>query len=117
MSLEQPWIGHGIYSFRALIPAIGTFQPWHAHNELLQEFFEYGLLGVAVTIGLYLSLMIGGRRSPDRSFGRLAEVIVVFSLIHGLADTANFGLSLPLCLFAALAVPLMQPDALEAARP
>ena len=101
MSLEHPWIGHGLYSFRALMPAFGAFQPWHAHNELLQQFFEFGLLGVAVTIGAYLALFRAGRRSRERSYGKLAWVLMIFCAIHGLADTANFGLSLPLWLFAA----------------
>ena len=115
MSLEHPWIGHGLYSFRALMPAFGAFQPWHAHNELLQQFFEFGLLGVAVTIGAYLALFRSGRRSRERSDGKLAWVLAIFCAIRGFADTANFGLSLPLWLFAALALALTQqpPEAPE----
>lgn len=108
MSLEHPWIGHGLYSFRALMPAFGSFQPWHAHNELLQQFFEFGLLGVAITIGAYVALLRCARRDRERSFGKLAWVIVIFCAIHGFADTANFGLSLPLWLFVALALGLTQ---------
>src|SRR6185437_14869869 len=62
MAIQKPWIGHGFYSFRTLIPAFGSFEPWHAHNELLQEFFEYGLLGVFVTVGLYAALIFAARR-------------------------------------------------------
>ena len=109
MSLEHPWIGHGLYSFRALIPAFGKFQPWHAHNELLQQFFEFGLLGVAVTIGAYLALLRSGRRNRETSYGKLAWVLAIFCAIRGFADTANFGLSLPLWLFAALALALTRP--------
>lgn len=117
MAIEKPWIGHGFYSFRALIPAFGSFEPWHAHNELLQEFFEYGLLGVAVTASLYLALISAARRSATRtssansaatSYGRLVSIVVLFALIHGLAESVNFGLTIPLWLFATLAIALAQ---------
>jgi hypothetical protein len=104
MALERPWLGHGIYSYRALIPAFGKFEPYHAHNELLQQFFEYGLLGVVVTLGLHVSLYRSGRKIFSSPYARLSIVLVLFAMIRGLADTINFGLSLPLWLFAALAI-------------
>lgn len=108
MAMERPWVGHGLYSYRALIPAFGTFEPWHAHNELLQQFFELGLFGVVVTAGLYLALWRAGglsaKNHPDWPYGKLAAVLVLFSLVHGLTDTVNFGLSLPLWLFVGLAI-------------
>jgi len=122
-AMEQPWLGHGFYSFRAIAPSIGTLQPWHAHNELLQEFFEYGLVGVLVTTGIYLSLTFAARklRSASRSAGRpdptyaaLVLVIVPFSLIHGLTESINFGLTIPLWLVATLALGLMaEPEVAE----
>jgi exopolysaccharide production protein ExoQ len=113
--IERPWFGHGLYSYRALIPAVGTFEPAHAHNEILQQFFEFGLLGVSVTVGLYLSLFLAAKRSASLRFGKLVQVLVIFCAIRGLADTLNFGLSLPLWLFAALALALAKPqEGLEA---
>jgi exopolysaccharide production protein ExoQ len=109
MGLERPWIGHGLYSFRSLIPTFWKFEPWHAHNEILQQFFELGLLGVIVAVGLHLSLVVAARRSPSRLYGKLAIVLTLFAVIHGLSDTVIFGMSLPLWLFAALAIALMQP--------
>src|SRR6185312_3157903 len=116
MAIEKPWIGHGFYSFRALIPAFGSFEPWHAHNELLQEFFEYGLLGVFVTVCLYVALLVAAKRFTARTsarnsviiraYGRLASVVVLFAAVHGLAESVNFGLTVPLWLFAALAIAL-----------
>jgi len=108
MALERPWIGHGLYSFRALIPPFWKFVPWHAHNEILQQFFELGLLGVIVTVGLYLSLALAARRRVASRYGRLALVVTLFAVIHGLADTVNFGMSLPLWLFAGLGMALAQ---------
>jgi exopolysaccharide production protein ExoQ len=118
IAIEKPFIGHGFYSFRALIPAFGSFEPWHAHNELLQEFFEYGSLGVIITFGLYLALMFAAKRFTARTSGanftaspysRLVFVVVLFAIIHGLAESVNFGLSIPLWLFATLAIALEQP--------
>jgi len=126
IAIEKPWIGHGFYSLRALMPAFdnGNFEPWHAHNELLQEFFEYGLLGVAVTIALYRSLFMTARRftakiSPALSptsqpYGALVLTVMLFALIHGLTESVNFGLTIPLWFFAALAIVLDKPQ-MEAA--
>jgi exopolysaccharide production protein ExoQ len=104
MALEAPWIGHGIYSFRNLIPAFGTFEPWHAHNELLQQFFEYGAVGVLLTLGIYIEFFLRARQSLDVRYRAVSIALVIFTAIRGLADTINFGLSFPLWLFAALAL-------------
>ena len=45
-ALKSPWLGHGFYSFRFVIPVVGAFEPWQAHNELLQQFFCYGIVGL-----------------------------------------------------------------------
>jgi O-antigen ligase len=114
LALDAPWLGHGLYSYRALIPAFGTFEPWHAHDELLQQFFELGAVGVAITAGLYLSLFVAAKRNSISRYGKLGMVTVIFCVLRGITDTLNFGLSLPLWLFAALAVTLAQPgDAQE----
>ncbi len=118
MAIEKPWIGHGFYSFRTLIPAFGSFEPWHAHNELLQEFFEYGLLGVFVTVFLYSTLICAVRRfagstsaenpGATHAYAKLASVVVLFAVVHGLTEAVNFGLTIPLWLFAVLAIALDQ---------
>jgi exopolysaccharide production protein ExoQ len=110
MAIERPWIGHGFQSFRALIPAFGTFEPEHAHNELLQQFFEYGLLGVAVTIALYLSLFLAAKRSVANNYRGLVFAIMLFAAIHGLTESLNLDLTVPLWLTAALAIAFAQPS-------
>jgi exopolysaccharide production protein ExoQ len=125
IAIEKPLIGHGFYSFRTLIPAFGSFEPWHAHNELLQEFFEYGVLGVVVTVSLYVALIFAARRftaitsagnpATIRAYGRLVSVVVLFAVAHGLTESVNFGLTVPLWLFAVLAIVLDQtsPEAIQ----
>ena len=114
MGLEKPWFGHGIYSFRALIPAIGGFEPVHAHNEFLQQFFEYGLAGVAIVGMIYWSFFRQARSAPQSGLRSLSFALLVFALIRGLADTTNFGLSYPLWLLTGLSICLAQPGRNEA---
>jgi exopolysaccharide production protein ExoQ len=109
MSMEKPWLGHGAYSFKSLIPSIGSFQPVHAHNELLQQFFEYGAVGVVIVIGAYASLYRQARRAPMSELRTLVLALLLFASIRGLADTANFGLSYPLWIFTALSICLNLP--------
>lgn len=104
MSMERPWIGHGIDSFRAMIPAFGDFQAVHAHNELLQQFFEYGLAGLTITAGVYGAIYHQARRAPPSDRRTLALTLLIFTLLHGLTDTTNFELSYPLWLLVALSV-------------
>jgi exopolysaccharide production protein ExoQ len=108
MALEQPWIGHGIHSFRALVPALGTFEPWHAHNEILHQFFVYGALGVAIVMGVYWSFFQLAQRSRSSELRLLAFTILIMALIRGLADTENFDLSFPLWLLTLLSFGLSE---------
>ena len=116
MSLEKPWLGHGIYSFKALIPAFGDFQAVHAHNEFLQQFFEYGLVGVVVATGVYWAIYWQARRAPASDRRTLTLTLFVFALLHGLTDTVPFGLSYPLWLLTTLSVCIAS-SSVEAHRP
>jgi hypothetical protein len=101
---ERPWFGHGFYSFRWLVPPLHDFQPWQAHNELLQQFFCYGMLGVIVTVALYWTLCRQIYRTPHKSLTRLTAALLIFALMRGLVDTERFDLSFPLWLMAAVSI-------------
>ncbi|WP_109486317.1 O-antigen ligase family protein [Occallatibacter savannae] len=105
-ALEQPWFGHGFHSFRNVIPPFGSFEAWHAHNELLQQFYAYGLLGVVLVGTLYASLFRQVRGSSSRETRARLTALLVFILIRGLADTENFDLSLPLWLISLISITL-----------
>lgn len=105
-SLEQPWIGHGFHSFRNVIPPFGSFEAWHAHNELLQQFYAYGVMGVCVVVSLYDSVFRQIRKANPSRLRSTLMALLVFILIRGLTDTENFDLSLPLWLIALLSVSL-----------
>jgi exopolysaccharide production protein ExoQ len=95
-SLERPWIGHGFHSFRNVIPPFGSFEAWHAHNELLQQFYAYGLVGIILLIGLYGSFYRQLRRVTHPVNKTLFLGLIVFIVVRGLGDTERFDLSFPL---------------------
>jgi exopolysaccharide production protein ExoQ len=95
-ALQQPWIGHGFHSVWKVIPPFGPFEARHAHNELLQQFYAYGAVGVGIFIALYRSVFREFRSVPDPSWKTFFVGMFLFVLVRGLADTEVFDLSLPL---------------------
>jgi len=105
-SLERPWIGHGFHSFRNVIPPFGTFEAWHAHNELLQQFYAYGIVGVILLIALYSSFYLQVRRLSSPSDKALFIGLIFFIIVRGLGDTERFDLSFPLWSIALISLML-----------
>lgn len=97
-ALDRPWIGHGFHSVWKVIPPfyIDQFEARHAHNELLQQFYTYGVVGVFMLIGLYRSFYRQVRKLPVSPLKPLLFGLFFFVLVRGLADTETFDLSLPL---------------------
>lgn len=97
-AIQQPWIGHGFHSVWKVVPPFGPdqFEARHAHNELLQQFYAYGVAGILLFAGIYGSFYRHVRRlvaGPRRTF---FFSLLIFVLIRGLADTEAFDFSLPL---------------------
>jgi hypothetical protein len=105
-SLERPWFGHGFHSFRNVIPPFGDFEAWHAHNELLQQFYAYGVVGIILLIGVYGSFYLQVRRVSRPQHRTLFISLIVFIVIRGLGDTERFDLSFPLWSIALLSLML-----------
>ncbi|QHN04990.1 O-antigen ligase family protein [Granulicella sp. WH15] len=95
-AIKQPWIGHGFYSVWKVIPPFGDFEARHAHNELIQLFYSYGAVGIAMMAGLYISFYLQIRRFTTGSLRTFYCALLIFVLIRGLADTEVFDLSLSL---------------------
>jgi exopolysaccharide production protein ExoQ len=104
LAIEKPIFGHGFYAYRFLIPPLGTFEATHAHNELLQQFFALGAVGVVLVLGAYWAIFLQVRRAPRSSLKTLAATLLIFAILHGLTDTLPFDLSFPLWLMAMLSI-------------
>jgi exopolysaccharide production protein ExoQ len=95
-AIQQPWIGHGFHAVWNVIPPFGDFEARHAHNELIQQFYAYGIVGICMLGGLYGSFYRQVRRLSSPSMRTFWFALLLFVLIRGLTDTEPFDLSLPL---------------------
>ncbi len=100
-SLTAPWFGHGFLSFAKIFGfryQIIQGMPWHhAHQELLQVFFELGIFGLLLVGWMLRDLFVRARRR-GLDTGEEAWLLVC---VAGLANSlANFPLHIaPLALF------------------
>jgi exopolysaccharide production protein ExoQ len=99
-AIQQPWIGHGFHSVWKVIPPFGSFEARHAHNEILQQFYAYGAIGVCIFIALYRAVFREIRKMPIKPVRALLIGMFFFVLVRGFADTEVFDLSLPLWAIA-----------------
>jgi exopolysaccharide production protein ExoQ len=97
-AVQQPWIGHGFDSVWKVVPSFGPdqFEAAHAHNELLQQFYAYGLVGIAMFAGIYSSLYRHIRRLAKGPLRTFLFAFLLFVLVRGGADTERFDLSFPM---------------------
>lgn len=97
-AIQQPWIGHGFDSVWKVVPTFGPdlFEAAHAHDELLQQFYAYGLVGVCMFVGIYLTVFRQIRRLAKGAFRTFLFAFLLFVLVRGFADTERFDLSLPM---------------------
>ena len=97
-AIEQPWIGHGFDSVWKVIPPFGSdqFEARHAENELLQQFYAYGVAGIVMLCGLYGSLYLKIRRLPRGPLKIILVSILLFIVVRGIAEAEPFDLLLPL---------------------
>jgi exopolysaccharide production protein ExoQ len=117
LALEKPLLGHGFYAYRFVVPPFGTFEATHAHNEILQQFFALGALGVLLVLCLYWTTFRQIRRAPRSSLKTLAATLLIFAILHGITDTLPFDLSYPLWLMAMLSILLASKPPNAAALP
>jgi exopolysaccharide production protein ExoQ len=94
-SLDRLWFGYGFYSVWKVVPPFGEFEARHAHNEIIQQFYTYGLTGICMMAGLYGNFYRQARRLSLNREKVFFIALIVFILIRGFADTEVFDLSLP----------------------
>ncbi|MDW5265171.1 MULTISPECIES: O-antigen ligase [Acidobacteriaceae] len=91
------WIGHGFDSWWKVVPPFGDqFEARHAENELLQQFYAYGVIGVCMLIGVYGSLWRQIRLLPRSSVKVMFFSILLYIVVRGIAVAEPFDLLLPL---------------------
>lgn len=95
-ALEEPWLGHGFDSMWGVIPAFGTFEARHAENEVLEQFYSYGVAGVLILAGIYGSLYRTIRRRAATEVKTILTSILLFIIVRGFAEAEPFDLLLPL---------------------
>lgn len=118
-ALTKPWFGNGFDAMWKVIPPLGPdrFEPRHAENELLQQFYAYGAAGVVVLTGIYSALFRQFRRISERPQRVLLISLMLFILVRGLAEAEPFDLLLPLWSIVLLSVIAVRPNhVLEPAR-
>ncbi|HEV2486796.1 MAG TPA: O-antigen ligase family protein [Terracidiphilus sp.] len=100
------WIGHGFDSWWKVVPPFGSglFEARHAENDLLQQFYAYGVVGVVLLVGLYGSLYRQLRRLQQSPTKILLLCFLAFILVRGLAESDAFDLLLPLWSIVLIAV-------------
>ncbi|HXC95484.1 MAG TPA: O-antigen ligase family protein [Edaphobacter sp.] len=110
-AVKKPLFGYGFYAYRFVIPPFGIFEATHAHNEFLQQFFALGTLGIILVIAIYWSIFRQIRRAPSSRLKTLAATLLIFAILHGIADALPFDLSFPLWLMAMLSILLVPASA------
>jgi exopolysaccharide production protein ExoQ len=109
-AIQQPWIGHGFDSVWKVIPPFGIdqFEAAHAHNELIQQIYAYGVAGMVLFAGIYLSVFRQIRRLPKGALSTFLIAFLIFVLVRGFADTERFDFSMPMWAIVLLSLVIEQ---------
>jgi len=104
------WIGHGFDSWWKVVPPFGyeKFEARHAENEMLQQFYAYGIAGLAFLIAIYGGLIAQLRKLARGPTKILLISIVLFTLVRGMAVADSFDLILPVWAIVMLSLVIEQ---------
>ncbi len=110
-AVQEPWIGHGFDSIWKVVPPFGPdqFEAGHAHNELLQQFYAYGAVGIFMFAGIYLSVYRHIRRlakGPLRTFFFWPSCYSCLCAVC--AEAERFDLLLPMWAFVMISLLIHQ---------
>jgi exopolysaccharide production protein ExoQ len=96
--IEKPWFGHGFDALWKVMPPFGSdmFEARHAENEVLQQTYAYGAMGVVLLCGLYGSFYRKIRTLAKGPVRVALTSLLIFVLVRGLAEAEPFDLLLPL---------------------
>jgi len=83
-----------------VVPAFGDFEARHAENDLLQQFYAYGVVGIALLVSLYASLYRQLLRLSNKPLKMVFLSLLLFIIVRGLAEAEPFDSLLPLWAIA-----------------
>jgi hypothetical protein len=112
---EHPWIGHGFDSLWKVVPPFGSdrFEARHAENEVLQQLYVYGAMGIVMLAGLYGSVYRQIRKLPRGPVRVVFLSILLFVVVRGLAEAEPFDLLLPLWFIVLTGMLMSCPETAE----
>jgi len=99
-AFEKPWIGHGFNSIWKVVPVFGDFEARHAENDILQQFYAYGAIGIMLLAGLYISLCRQLRRLSNKPLKMVFLSLLLYIVVRGFAEAEPFDPLLPLWAIA-----------------
>jgi O-antigen ligase len=105
---KSPLAGYGYLSLRGLVGAL------QAHNEWLQLWFSFGIVGVVIAVMLYISYLSLVWRAvwtvPSGTQAPLGLALLVSALIRGVTEASMTGLVFPLPLMMLMIIWLCPPE-------
>jgi exopolysaccharide production protein ExoQ len=106
MILDRPMLGYGILSFQDAFPVLFDVPTIQAHNEILNTWFLYGVIGLLLVIGIYFSYtitMFKGRKNLNGEM-TLGIALLLMSLVRGMTEAKVIGLVYPLPLIIVMVI-------------
>jgi exopolysaccharide production protein ExoQ len=105
-ALDKPLVGHGFDAMWKVVPPFGPdqFEARHGENELLTQFYAYGIVGIGLLIGIYGSLYRQIRRLPKGPLRIVFLSFLLFVVVRGLAEAEAFDLLIPLWLIVVISL-------------
>lgn len=92
MILERPIFGYGYVAYRDVGPQFGQVRTVHAHNDFLNVWFNSGMIGLVIVLGIYVATVIAVRRKrtdrfdPDQDPIPLTTALMAFSFVRSLTE-------------------------------
>ncbi len=110
--MQRPWLGVGAQlhpGFILMADEYGVWSMYHAHNELLQTWYEGGLLTVFLAIGMLAYAAKRFRRCKDRSLCGICKLMLFIILFMELSDNMPYYLWYIPALMTHISVMLCDP--------
>jgi exopolysaccharide production protein ExoQ len=111
--VAKPWVGYGFDSMWKVVPPFGTFEARHAENEVLEQFYSYGVAGLIMLCALYGGLYRKIRKLSEGPRRMIFVGILIFVIIRGFAEAEPFDLLLPLWAIVLITFLVTREDAVS----